>query len=64
MCVGSHAQEKEETMKENRKAARPEAERKPYRKPAILHELELEVRAGSPLGLPHPGDLLGLGTGE
>jgi hypothetical protein len=30
---------------------------KPYSKPEILHELELETRAGSPLGLPDPLDL-------
>jgi len=32
--------------------------RKPYVKPAILHELE--TRAGSPLGLPDPMDPFGL----
>lgn len=39
-------------------ACRP---RKPYTKPEIIHELALEVRAGSPLGLPDPLDPLGLG---
>jgi len=34
--------------------------RKPYAKPRILHELELETRAGSPLS-PDPLDPLGLG---
>ena len=37
--------------------------RKPYAKPKILHELELEPRAGSPLGMPDlfdPLDPLGL----
>jgi hypothetical protein len=29
-----------------------ETDRKPYSKPAVIHELELETRAGSPLGLP------------
>ena len=38
----------------------PEA-RKPYTKPQIIHELELETRAGSPLGMPDPLDPLGLG---
>jgi hypothetical protein len=33
--------------------------RKPYIKPEIVHELELETRAGSPLGLPDPSDLPG-----
>lgn len=33
--------------------------RKPYAKPKILHELELETRAGSPTG-PNPLDPLGL----
>lgn len=28
--------------------------RKPYLTPAIIHELELETHAGSPLGLPDP----------
>jgi hypothetical protein len=35
--------------------------RKPYAKPEIIHELELETRAGSPLGIPDPFDPLGLG---
>ena len=35
--------------------------RKPYTKPEIIHELELETRAGSPLGMPDPFDPLGLG---
>ncbi len=26
-------------------------DRKPYNQPAIIHELQLETRAGSPLGL-------------
>ena len=33
--------------------------RKLYAKPEIVHELELETRAGSPLGLPSPFDLPG-----
>jgi len=28
--------------------------RKPYLSPAIIHELELETRVGSPLGLTNP----------
>ena len=39
----------------------PAAPRKPYTKPEIIHELELETRAGSPLGMPDPFDPLGLG---
>jgi hypothetical protein len=35
--------------------------RQPYAKPAIIHELELETRAGSPLGIHDPLDPLGLG---
>ena len=38
--------------------------RKPYAKPEIIHELELETLAGSPLGMPDPFDPfdpLGLG---
>lgn len=36
-------------------------DRKPYTKPEITHELELETRAGSPLAVPFedPLDLLG-----
>ena len=36
-------------------------QRKPYTPPAITHELELETRAGSPLGMPDLFDPLGLG---
>ncbi len=32
----------------------------PYTKPAIVHELKLETRAGSPLGLPGLTDPLGI----
>lgn len=32
-------------------------ERKPYSKPVILQELDLETRAGSILGIPSPFDL-------
>lgn len=32
-----------------------------YESPAIVYESELEVRAGSPLGLPDPLDLTGAG---
>ena len=28
--------------------------RRPYTKPEIVHELELQTRAGSPLGIPDP----------
>ena len=34
-------------------------ERKAYEKPAIIHELELETRAGSPLGAINPLDPTG-----
>lgn len=34
--------------------------RKPYAKPEIIYELELETRAGSPLSVPDPFDPLGL----
>ena len=33
---------------------RDEQERKPYKRPELLHELQLETHAGSPLGLPDP----------
>ena len=45
----------EENMTET--VASQENERKPYIKPGITHELELETRAGSPVGIP-PLDLL------
>jgi hypothetical protein len=35
-------------------------ERKPYEEPAVVYESELEVRAGSPLGIPDPQDLTGI----
>lgn len=38
---------------ENLNEVQPEA-RKSYISPAIIHELDLETRAGSPLGLPDP----------
>lgn len=37
-----------------------DTERKPYQKPEIIHELELETRAGSPLSAPEGLDLPGL----
>ncbi len=41
------------------------APKKPYERPAIVHELQLEVQAGSPLRkLPDPLDLLGTGPGS
>jgi hypothetical protein len=34
-----------------------DAERKPYTKPQIIHEMDLEIRAGTPLGgVPGGGD--------
>jgi len=38
--------------------------RKPYTKPEIIHELALETRAGSPLGVPDPFDPFGLDAEE
>lgn len=38
-----------------------EATRARYETPAIVYEAELEVRAGTPLGLPDPLDLTGTG---
>lgn len=43
-------------IKENSEEVKPEV-RKAYTKPGIIHELELETRAGSPLGLPFPNPL-------
>ncbi len=34
---------------------------RPYEAPAIIYESDLEVRAGSPFGLPDPLDLTGTG---
>lgn len=34
--------------------------RRTYCRPEIIHELELETRAGSPLGIPDPMDPFGL----
>jgi len=44
-----------ETLKENQQ------DRKPYEPPAVIYEAMLEVRAGSPLGIPDPLDLFGAG---
>ncbi len=35
-------------------------ERKLYEEPAVVYESTLEVRAGSPLGVPDPLDPLGI----
>lgn len=32
-----------------------------YEQPAVIYEAELEVRAGSPVGIPNPLDLFGTG---
>lgn len=32
-------------------------DRKAYEQPAVVYESELEVRAGSPLGIPNPLEL-------
>jgi hypothetical protein len=34
-------------------------ERKPYEEPAVVYEAAMEVRAGSPVGIPDPLDLMG-----
>ena len=34
-------------------------ERKPYEEPAVVYESALEIRAGSPLGIPDPFDATG-----
>ncbi len=46
------------TTLENLNEVQPEA-RKSYVSPAIVHELDLETRAGSPLGMPDPMNLDG-----
>lgn len=46
---------------ETQPETRPEVQtdqRRLYIKPEITHELDLETRAGSPLGAPDPLDLL------
>ncbi len=32
-----------------------------YEQPAVIYEAELEVRAGSPVGIPNPLDLFATG---
>lgn len=34
-------------------------DRKPYEQPAVVYEATLEVRAGSPIGIPDPLNLNG-----
>lgn len=34
-------------------------DRKPYEQPAVVYEAALEVRAGTPMGIPDPLDLFG-----
>lgn len=59
-CYGIH--DKEINMIETEKTSSQDANsRKNYAKPEIVHEMELETRAGSPLGLPSPFDLPGSG---
>lgn len=41
-------------MTETKELPQPMEARKPYLSPAIIHEMDLETRAGSPLGLPDP----------
>lgn len=48
---------------DNRHTSEPTA-KNVYRRPQILHELELETRAGSPLGIPNPLDPAGLDPAE
>lgn len=43
----------------NRTAAGEGPRKTPYDAPAIVYESGLEVRAGTPLGLPHSLDPLG-----
>lgn len=45
----------------------PDSGKKPYTRPEIIHEADLETRAGSPLGGSSPVDVLdpgGTGTGS
>ncbi len=34
--------------------AKENTSKKPYTEPAIIYDLELETKAGSPLGMPDP----------
>jgi hypothetical protein len=52
---GAHLNEEELAMTE----PLPTEERTPYESPAVVYESELEVRAGSPLGIPNLLDLTG-----
>jgi hypothetical protein len=40
------------------------AMRQPYEKPAVTVEIDLEVRAGTPMNLIDPLDLTGIGKSE
>lgn len=42
----------------------PPASKQPYTQPAVIHELRLETRAGTPLGVPNPLDPTGLDPAE
>ena len=46
-------------MIEQPTASIADLERKPYQPPAVVHEIELEIRAGSPLNFPNPVDPFG-----
>lgn len=37
----------------------PKQDRQVYEQPAVIYEADLEVRAGSPVGIPNPLDLFG-----
>ena len=43
---------------EDKREEKATTTRKPYKQPEIIHELELETRAGSPLAVPDPIDPL------
>ena len=44
--------EKRALINENEHKVQETENRKPYHKPQIIHELELEIRTGSPINIP------------
>lgn len=52
------------TSTEKQTTRNPQDDKKPYTRPAIVHEQQLETRAGTPLGVPDPLDPTGLDPAE
>ena len=47
----------QQNLPQNENQRAESEQRKPYQKPEIIHELELEIQAGSPINNPNPLDL-------